>query len=493
MVDVTLQKVSATKGDPIPVRIVLSKGTEYRQIQIEVFDVAVRNPTPKLGFGTTPKQIGTDTFEVIIDSKHLELGLYEIRLVRFHDTENPEVPAQLDFLPTRDHERKIFEIIPAIQHPRTVAEILTDVERRESELEQMFLAPVDARSVKDGPADEYCVFVFIKNLLLGTRIRFEQFEVVPTGSGLDAKDHLDFVNDFLRTRTSTNISFNYEEKLRDQMRQANPVCVAHFPTITASSCDEARDHCVVKTNLLLLAFSLSRDAGGVIFDVVVSNRKTSEAVKYAIANPYVGNLLTGHLSGEHPDSLEAYLGGLRSNPMNQFLTGLFKEARRESSADFQYVRYWQILETLAESRNYDSDTPLVDYAGGTMTDGRQNRFTKGSVNIVFNLLRESGIGSTNQTWKNVNIWFAFRNAVAHHGSVSRFTELSRDNVRNWARIGYEEIQRAAGHDMFLWSLKEDVKLLLMRELVASQHRDCFAAALSIRSSGPPPAADELKC
>ena len=60
--------------------------------------------------------------------------------------------------------------------------------------------------------------------------------------------------------------------------------------------------------------------------------------------------------------------------------------------------------------------------------------------------------------------FAFRNAFAHHGAVARFTELSRDSVKKWAQLGHEELSATPGHDRFLWELKEDTKLLLMRRL-----------------------------
>ena len=180
---------------------------------------------------------------------------------------------------------------------------------------------------------------------------------------------------------------------------------------------------------------------------------------------YVGNLLTGHLSGESPESLEAYLGGLSRLPINGFLVGLYREARRDRSPDFQYVRFWQILETMAESNNYDPTSPLLDYEDNVLMDGNQPRQCKGSINIVFRLLRDNGIGSTDETWKNVNVWFAFRNAVAHHGSVARYHELSRATVKAWAELGHKEIANALGHDRFLWELKENAKLLLMRRLV----------------------------
>ena len=244
----------------------------------------------------------------------------------------------------------------------------------------------------------------------------------------------------------------------------------HFPAIISSSIGEVLDYCIEQTSKLLLVLSLSRDAGGIAFEVVALDLRSGNATKFSISSPYVGNLLTGHLSGESSERLEAYLGGLSRDPINGFLVGLYREARRDRSPDFQYVRFWQILETMAESRNYDPTSPLLDYEGNVLMDENQPRQCKGSVNIVFRLLCDTGIGSTDETWKKVNVWFAFRNAVAHHGSVARYTELSRATVRAFAELGHEEIAKTPGHDRFLWELKEDAKLLLMRRLVGNAGR-----------------------
>ena len=463
---VELRESSAILGDRLPVRVTCPQALSYRQVQIEVFDVAVLNPSSKLGFGTAPKRIADDVLEVEIDTSHLAVGVYEIRLVRLHDPVTPDLEPQLDFVPGRDYQRKAFEVLESTEGRRTAANLIDEIERREAELERQFIAPVDVRKSSDEPAYQYSAFVFVRDILVGTRIRLEHVELVPTHSGLDSRDTLEFVNEFLRSRTRTGVTFNYSEVLRQASRQSNPVCVVHLPAIVASNIEEARDYSVDRTNLLLLALSLSRDAGGLVFDAVVLSRQSREVIKYAVTSPYVGNLLTGHMSGESANALEAYLRGLQGDPTNYFLVGLFREARRERSPDFQYVRYWQILETMAESRNYNPDAPLVDYDGNVMMDNAHTRRIGGSVNIVFNLLRESGIGGTSDTWKNVNIWFAFRNAVAHHGSVVRFSELSRENVKAWAKVGFEENQGTPGYDKFLFALKEDVKLLLMRRLTA---------------------------
>lgn len=467
MIEVELTESYVVKGNRLSIRVLHPEVFEYRQLQVEVFDVGVANPSPRLSFGTAPTRLEDYAAQVAIDSQHLPLGTYEIRLIRLHDPINLSLAPQVDFMPRKDFKRQLFEVVASPESQRAASVLLTEVQQQEAELERIFLSSVDIRKHESSDASEYCVFVFVRDVLIGTAIRFRNFELVPTQSGLDSKDSLEFVNWFLRERTLTGLQFSYEDGLAEQSRRSNPVCVVHFPSIISSSIEEVRDHCIEQTSKLLLVLSLSRDAGGIAFEVVALDRQIGNATKYSISSPYVGNLLTGHLSGESFESLEAYLGGLSRDPINGFLVGLYREARRDRSPDFQYVRFWQILETMAESGNYDPISPLLDYEGNVLMDGNQPRQCKGSVNIVFRLLRDTGIGSTDKTWKKVNVWFAFRNAVAHHGSVARYPELSRATVRAWAKLGHEEISKTLGHDRFLWELKEDAKLLLMRRLVGN--------------------------
>jgi hypothetical protein len=461
---IELSNCSLIAGSQLSVRVRHAFAEKYRQIQIEIFDVGVLNPSPKLGLGTTPVIVDSNVVAVDIDSSTLQLGVYEIRLVRLHDPMESSLPQQLDYMPIRDFSRQLFEVGAAGGQPKSLSDLCAAIEKRESMLERSFLSPVDIREGGDQSIFEsYCTFVFVRDVLIGTPIRFEHFELLPTNSGLDSKDSLDFVNAFLNRSTSTGIAFTYDERLAAQSRQSNPVCIVHYPNIVSGSEEAVRQYCTDRTSRLLLALALSRDAGGVIIEVVVIGLKSGRSTKFSTTPSYVGNYLTGHLSGESATGISSYLIGLE-NEMNRFLVGLYRDARRERGRDFQYVRFWQILETMAENKNFDPTEPLLDFDGNFMMDGTKRRQSVGSVNIVFRLLREAGIGSTDETWKRVNVWFAFRNAVAHHGAVDRYTELSRAGVRAWAEIAIAELAATSGHDRFLWELKEDTKLLLMQRL-----------------------------
>ena len=466
MLPISLSQYSVTRNELITLRLGAAPETPYNQLQIEIITAGVGNPASRLGFGTTPRRPSANELEVDIDTQQLPPGLYEIGLARLHSPTVESAPAQIDFVPNRDFARQVFEIRASpSDEPRTGVELRAQVEWLEAELERKFADPITLAGAQSS-SEEFTVLVFVKDLLVGVGMRFDHFEVVPTNSGLDGEDAFRFVNSFLQTSTSTGIQFESDDTARDNSRRSNPVCVLHIPSVIATSMEQARDYGVDQTNTLLLALALSRDAGGVIFDVVVLSKRGGSAVKYAISSPYIGNVLTGSMAGENFESVRAYMSGLVLSDTDRFLVGLYKEARRERSRDFQYVRYWQILETMAESNNYDPSQELRNFEGDRMTDdaGRP-RLIKGSVNTVFNLLRENQIGNTADTWKHVNVWFAFRNAVAHHGAISQYGNLSRDSVREWALVGYEELQANPAHDVFLWLLKEDVKLLLMRRLV----------------------------
>lgn len=456
----------APRGTPVAIAIEGVPDVRRQHIQVELFTAGVANPFSKIGFGRPLVVDATNTFRTSLDTTDLPDGLYEVRLLRMHSSADGGDVPPIDFISGRDFGRSILAIADASAPRHTPAELLEVVDRLESEIESRFLAPVDIRKTSS-PGEEYAGFVFVRDVLVGKRMRFSHCEIVPTGAGLDRDDELNFVNTFLRDGTHTGIRFDEDASVREQNRRTNPVAVLYFPAIIAATAEDARDHCVEQTNVALLALALARDAGGSVFDTVIVSCATGRAIKFAVHHPYVGNLLTGDMSGEHFDSVNSYVEGIRADPLNRFLVSLYLEARREKSRDFQYVRYWQLLETMAERRNYDPAHPLLDYSGGEMTDNGQPRLLKGAVNIVFNLLRESCIGDTVQAWKHVNVWFAFRNAVAHHGAISQYHLLGRKSVREWAESGHRELAASPEIDPFLWALKEDVKLLLMRRLVDS--------------------------
>jgi hypothetical protein len=157
-------------------------------------------------------------------------------------------------------------------------------------------------------------------------MRFDHFELLPTGRGLGFGEEFEFVNSYLATQTSTAIQFSYGDSQREQFENNNPVCVVDFPNIAANNIEAVQQYCEDVAGKLLLALSLVRNARGRIFEMVVIDRTKSKppnflATKLSFSRSYCGNLLSGPLAGEHFTSVEMYLQGLDN--FNAFLVKLY--------------------------------------------------------------------------------------------------------------------------------------------------------------------------
>lgn len=458
-------RVSIAPGEPLELNFsAIAAGTH---VEIQIYRVALLNPQFAMSTGG---QIGPEgSAAIVLNTVDIQPGTFELVGARVVTQPSQNSVGSLDarvhevWRANSPQERVLFEIAAA---PRALShnELRQEVIEAEVRIEQEFLTPVQAVLGLSHPATRhFTAFAFVRGMLIGTKLRFRNFEIVPAPGGIDDTDSLLAVNKFLREQTITGVQFPNSIERRQRSTQTNPVCVLHFPAVCAPSHLDVRNYAVALTNEVLLALALTRDASGRVFDCVVLEAATGEAISYAESGNYVGNLLTGWLSGESADSIERLATQIGRSQADRLLVSLYKDARSEPSLDFQYVRFWAVLEALADAREYDSDAPLVDFEGNQMFDGGRRLTINGGVSSVFNLMRECGVGSTQRNWSLINTWFAFRSAAAHHGSRLNFRQLTRPTVRAFAEQASAEIQ-ASAHDHFLWELKEDTKLLLMRRL-----------------------------
>ncbi|PWW08878.1 MULTISPECIES: hypothetical protein [Pseudidiomarina] len=463
MAIVTLNSTSVLKGQTIELRLEHKRCSEFSQLQVEIFDCGVLNPSSKLGFGREPNIMSPNVCAIDVDTQHLSSGLYEIKYLRLHNGDADHI--YLDIVGGREYDRTFLEIVENSDDIRKPDAIRKEVSLREQEIERQFMIPVDARIDSSVPSSKHTVFVFIRDVLLGTPIRFDRFQVFSTRDGIPARDSHDAINSFLARMTRTNIEFAYNQEIDIQSRRASPVCVVHFPAIEANSMEDAREFCLEQAKAVVLALALARDAGGSIFDVVVIDQSTGQSRKFTNQVSYVGNLLTGSLAGESASVITNSVNEILGDPMSAFLTEQYKDARREQNEEFQYIRFWQILELMADQENFDPKELLVGFNGEEIkNDSDQHLTSKGSVNIVFRLFKEAGIGSTEQTWRNVNVWFACRSAVAHYGALSEYQRLDRPKVREWALVAVKAREENNGQDMYLNSLRWMTRLLIMKRL-----------------------------
>lgn len=121
------------------------------------------------------------------------------------------------------------------------------------------------------------------------------------------------------------------------------------------------------------------------------------------------------MAGEKVESLHSFIKNLEKNSFNSLLVSLHKEALNEMNVDFKFLRYWNILETLAESKSYCKNDNLLDFDDNiiyiTNNEGKSIPLQKNKpLNIVYNLIRESNYAYTKETFEKVKMYYGLSNS-----------------------------------------------------------------------------------
>lgn len=316
----------------------------------------------------------------------------------------------------------------------------------------------------------YLGIVFIKNCLLTTRMRIGQYELIPyERMGFDSE--LQVVNSFF---SDYGLEVEFDEKsISEKYSGTHPVAVVHFPVVYASSEIEALKIIFDESSKLNNILSVMRMSNGNILGMVVINKKTGEKNIELGVNNYHGNILGGFLSGENPSILKKRIEIVRNNTQKQLMLSLYNEALNEMKPDFQYFRFWNLLELIARSK---------DYIGISMTewDGTPIKNKKGHVrkiqddacDLVYELIKScfKSIGKNesefadkvnNKTIKEqMEIWYRHRNCVVHSGGCQPWNSriCKRDIVKyitchDAMKNQYFSRIDDNNFDWYLWSLK----------------------------------------
>ncbi len=203
--------------------------------------------------------------------------------------------------------------------------------------------------------------------------------------------------------------------------------------------------------LELLAFR--RNSSGVPFATVIqkldgATGQYTETRIYPEVEIYSGNLLGGFLSGEDQSVLLADDRAIHSDPFLGFILYLHMEAQAEKDLDFAYFRYWNLLETIAAER-VESGTPVTGFDGKQILKEDGKPFdTDGVRGRVYELVKR-GMQVRDRTeeffaaaqelsvslWDAVYVWYAFRNATAHHGGYN--PDDPNQQRQKWYRAAVE--------------------------------------------------------
>ncbi|MGN5479505.1 hypothetical protein ACTMU2_29185 [Cupriavidus basilensis] len=195
---VAFDRLSLVKGGTIRVVAQLPRQEEPVPIQFEIGKVGVLNPHWVLTqSGTLPPE-HEGSFAMELDTSNLGPGFYELGRVQVGPNTPDPTAASMIYLGARDFPRCIVRIREADEPALDEKDILTSLVATESAIEEAYLSPSDARASAQEEARQYTVAWFVKDLLVKTPMRFDRFQLVPTGRGLNAHDSIDLVKRFFQ-------------------------------------------------------------------------------------------------------------------------------------------------------------------------------------------------------------------------------------------------------------------------------------------------------
>ena len=327
-----------------------------------------------------------------------------------------------------------------------------------------------------GPAAA-TVLVFVKDLLTTTRLNLLTCDVVPIDP-VSWTAELRSVDQYLEARGAPPIQWTAQ--VLETVRRAEPATLIQFPVVRGNTRDECAAAAVREASLLVTLFAAHRGSFGDVFCTIIQDHQTGQLLSALHIPPYRGNLIGGFTSGEDPEGLRRDLHAIRADETLQLFVLLLGEAIRERRPDFQYVRFWSLLETVAKARGC-AGRPKRDWDGLVqLTKKGQPHFVQDGADQVYELLREvlapRDIGeqsfardlTSGKLSDQIPIWYRRRNCAAHGdpGCVCRDPSKLGGASAKYANCHQARGDDQLGQDGYLMTLREVAKsavFALLRE------------------------------
>lgn len=310
----------------------------------------------------------------------------------------------------------LFEIRAAGETPHTSQELSVKYEEITRKRKEDFLGGFGNTPNKPG-MKEYRGFVFVKDCLLTIPMRLDRYEIIP----LDYLPFTDELNNILSSIRRFNINISFDEITINRCQKAQPVFVAHFPKIIAPSAEEATELIRQEVKFLSDLLSIHRESYGSIFGVIIIDPAEGKYHAKIPTPSYRGNLVGGWISGEVPQQIKKRMYKVRKTPQLQLYISLYNDTLREERPDFKIFRCWNLLETIARSKNYVGQ-PLFDiHDNPTLNRNGKSKIENNAVSLVTELIRQTYISFNLKNLADIlqngsiDIWYRHRNCTDHTG------------------------------------------------------------------------------
>lgn len=453
--------------------------SQYSQLSINFGIIAKDDTKFILGVGAPFEKVGEEIIFKCPQTSQLSAGLYTVLNIFLSSGEPEKVDGLC--LSRVNYGEVLFEVRTPDVPARTMEQLSEEYHKVLVQRDEEFLSGFGLRSDVENVI-QYQVFLFIKDCMITRHMRLGRYEIYPF-SGLACNDELALMQDFLE-RVGASPLTNVGPVL-DRALQGQPTVVVHFPIVFATSVPEAGSMVESEVQILCDVLSIFRGSYATIFGSVIIE-KHSGALYFKLITPhYSGNLLGGAISGEDPATIIARVNRARNDTQSQLYVALYSEALREQRIEIAYFRYWNLLETIARSRNYIG-LPLLNWNNAPIMNrrGQARTIQDDAEELVLELIRRTFLGAQlsegsfsselqqGLIQQQVAIWYRHRNCMVHTGGCFSDDAVHCDqSIAKYVNCkqAHDEIIQGRGirgifEDQYLRNLRETASLIIANQL-----------------------------
>ena len=428
------------------------------------------------GQGISVKTSGKHHEIILTPTKDLKHGMYIVGNISISQLGKNSFPKEIMNLTPADFGECLIKIVKSTDKPQTEEELQKEYQ------EILQKRDIDFTKGIGNGANAFTGCIFVKNCKITQVMRLGRYEIFPW-NGLSCNDELAVIRDFL-SKNNINSLGNSEKTLKN-CENGQPVFIAHFPLIKADTVESAGELMENEVRMLNNLLAVLRDGYPSIFGELLIDRKSSKWVYKIITPTYTGNLMGGFISGEDPRLIKKNMQDIKNDRRLQLYLSLYNEARKERRIEFVYFRLWNILETIARSKNFEGN-PLRDWQGNIIKNnhGNDRKIQDDAKELVLELIRQvfTSSGLTENFLTNgleqglisemVPIWYRHRNCVVHSGGCfpnnREHCDIAKQQYINCKKANDEIISKNGTRnnftDGYLRALRETVKTILNKEL-----------------------------
>lgn len=486
-----VNKPSFIPGEAVELTLEFEGAAEELQhvsnLSVDFFRVDPERNQFSFGFGAAPHITGnTLTISKNLPEK-FKTGLYVLDYVKLTQGTNPEPSAQTNvrFTPV------FFTVRNAAEVPQSEEQVIALRDKMEKLRSAYVNHVIQTKWAEENNSEtrKFRVLVFGVGCLLRAHQQLQGYYITPLGLGLSHRRLHEIVNTVLDREGIGSLEFR--EEIEQQYEGSTPTFLVSYTQVLAKDETDALDHCRTHANTLFQILGLDRGHKPREFACTAFEYETRDRWHMYQMQRYPGNLISDFNPFSTANRIERIIPRLQNDPFARLLINTYSDATAETDYGFSLLRYWSVLELVADRSFYGkaqselmhpNGKPVVNSDGKPETtktkSGRvyayicdQGAFKAHGSRTVKGVTKKYMIGGDPadpkldsntevfSLWEMVRAGYAIRNYVAHEGQFDpRTAAAGNEHQQLAARLVIE------GHPDPLDFIKSKAELALLREL-----------------------------